>query len=180
MKKFACVPLACTLHLCFAFVAKYIQTNGMGLLAVGAHPQMISAEAPMLFATACEMFILEITLRSWYQTEESKRRTLQRSDVEDAVHGTEIFDFLIDTVPRQSSAPTQPQMHQQKPTPVQPTLPPASVQNGTAGAGSTAPGPMDSGEDSSVSIKTEEAAVTPSGDDSGGGDRTSPSGEVTG
>ena len=63
----------------------------------------------MLFAKACEMFILEITLRSWYQTEESKRRTLQRSDVEDAVHGTEIFDFLTDTVPRQSSAPTQPQ-----------------------------------------------------------------------
>ena len=38
---------------------------------------MISAEAPILFAKACEMFILELTLRSWYQTEEFKRRTLQ-------------------------------------------------------------------------------------------------------
>ena len=79
------------------------------------HAQMISAEAPMLFAKACEMFILELTLRSWYQTEESKRRTLQRSDVEDAVHGTEIFDFLVDTVPRQSSSSaTQPQKAQQQ------------------------------------------------------------------
>jgi nuclear transcription factor Y gamma len=40
---------------------------------------MISAEAPILFAKACEMFILELTLRSWYQTEEFKRRTLQVS-----------------------------------------------------------------------------------------------------
>ena len=42
---------------------------------------MISAEAPIVFAKACEMFILELTLRSWRFTEENKRRTLQRSDV---------------------------------------------------------------------------------------------------
>lgn len=39
--------------------------------------QMISAEAPAVFAKACEIFILELTLRSWTVTEESKRRTLQ-------------------------------------------------------------------------------------------------------
>eukprot|EP01047_Picozoa_sp_COSAG01_P002904 COSAG01_NODE_81_length_27820_cov_22.659753_20_plen_135_part_00 len=90
---------------------------------------MISAEAPILFAKACEMFILELTLRSWYQTEEFKRRTLQvrrwsgvsltrlaanrynissmppvccccqRSDVSAAIRDTEIFDFLEDAVP---------------------------------------------------------------------------------
>jgi hypothetical protein len=38
---------------------------------------MISAEAPVMFAKACEMFILELTLRSWIHTEENKRRTLQ-------------------------------------------------------------------------------------------------------
>jgi len=27
--------------------------------------RMISAEAPVLFAKACEIFILELTLRSW-------------------------------------------------------------------------------------------------------------------
>ncbi|KAJ6430624.1 hypothetical protein OIU84_021920 [Salix udensis] len=40
--------------------------------------RMISAEAPVIFARACEMFILELTLRSWNHTEENKRRTLQK------------------------------------------------------------------------------------------------------
>lgn len=38
---------------------------------------MISAEAPVLFAKAAEMFIEELTLRAWIHTEENKRRTLQ-------------------------------------------------------------------------------------------------------
>ena len=41
--------------------------------------KMISAEAPLLFAKACEMFICELTLRAWVHTEENKRRTLQVS-----------------------------------------------------------------------------------------------------
>ncbi|MCI28402.1 nuclear transcription factor Y subunit C-9, partial [Trifolium medium] len=36
--------------------------------------KMISAEAPVLFAKACELFISELTLRSWNHTEENKRR----------------------------------------------------------------------------------------------------------
>lgn len=39
--------------------------------------QMISAEAPVLFAKAAEMFIEELTLRSWVHTEDNKRKTLQ-------------------------------------------------------------------------------------------------------
>ena len=31
--------------------------------------RMISAETPILFAKACEMFIMELTLRSWQYTE---------------------------------------------------------------------------------------------------------------
>eukprot|EP01051_Picozoa_sp_SAG22_P006140 SAG22_NODE_392_length_11210_cov_3.879669_1_plen_155_part_10 len=61
--------------------------------------RMISAEAPIVFAKACEMFILELTLRSWRFTEENKRRTLQRSDVAQSIAETEIFDFLLDIVP---------------------------------------------------------------------------------
>ena len=38
---------------------------------------MISQEAPVVFARATEMFISELTLRSWIHTEENKRRTLQ-------------------------------------------------------------------------------------------------------
>lgn len=39
--------------------------------------KMISAEAPVLFAKAAEIFIHELTLRAWIHTEDNKRRTLQ-------------------------------------------------------------------------------------------------------
>eukprot|EP00854_Cymbomonas_tetramitiformis_P013156 gene13156-15535_t len=62
--------------------------------------RMISSEAPVVFAKACEMFILELTLRSWIHSEENKRRTLQRNDIAAAITKTDIFDFLVDIVPR--------------------------------------------------------------------------------
>ena len=57
--------------------------------------RMISAEAPVLFAKACEMFILELTLRSWCQSEKCKRKTLQKEDIDNAIKATDIFDFLV-------------------------------------------------------------------------------------
>lgn len=63
--------------------------------------KMISAEAPILFSKACEIFISEITMRAWIHAEENKRRTLQRSDVASAVSRSDQFDFLIDIVPRE-------------------------------------------------------------------------------
>jgi Core histone H2A/H2B/H3/H4 len=42
---------------------------------------MISAEAPVLFAKACEIFIIELTHRAWQFTEEGKRRTLQVNSI---------------------------------------------------------------------------------------------------
>ncbi|KAF8392471.1 hypothetical protein HHK36_022813 [Tetracentron sinense] len=63
--------------------------------------RMISAEAPVIFARACEMFILELTLRSWNHTEDNKRRTLQKNDIAAAITRTDIFDFLVDIVPRE-------------------------------------------------------------------------------
>jgi histone H3/H4 len=56
---------------------------------------MISAEAPVLFAKACEMFILELTLRSWCFSEKNKRKTLQKDDIDAAIKNTDIFDFLV-------------------------------------------------------------------------------------
>ncbi|KAK1316186.1 Nuclear transcription factor Y subunit C-2 [Acorus calamus] len=67
--------------------------------------RMISAEAPVVFARACEMFILELTHRSWGLTEENKRRTLQKSDIAAAITRTDIFDFLVDIVPREDNPP---------------------------------------------------------------------------
>ncbi|KAL7692638.1 putative transcription factor CBF/NF-Y/archaeal histone domain, histone-fold protein [Plasmopara halstedii] len=69
--------------------------------------RMISAEAPVLFAKACEMFILELSLRAWIHTEENKRRTLQRNDIAMAITKTDVFDFLIDIVPRDDIKPAK-------------------------------------------------------------------------
>ncbi|KAF8378017.1 hypothetical protein HHK36_029350 [Tetracentron sinense] len=62
--------------------------------------RMIAAEAPILFSKACELFILELTIRSWLHAEENKRRTLQKNDIAAAVSRADVFDFLVDIVPR--------------------------------------------------------------------------------
>ncbi|KAK8977081.1 hypothetical protein V6N11_019748 [Hibiscus sabdariffa] len=63
--------------------------------------KMISADTPMLFSKACELFILELTLRSWLKTEQGKRRTLQRCDIARAIRqeGAVALHFLVDAVP---------------------------------------------------------------------------------
>ncbi|EGC28508.1 hypothetical protein DICPUDRAFT_12367, partial [Dictyostelium purpureum] len=61
----------------------------------------ISSEAPILFAKACEILILEMTHRSWIHTELNKRRTLQRTDIINSLSKCETFDFLIDMLPRE-------------------------------------------------------------------------------
>ena len=66
--------------------------------------KMISAEAPILFAKGCDIFITELTMRAWIHAEENKRRTLQRSDIASALAKSDMFDFLIDIVPREEAA----------------------------------------------------------------------------
>lgn len=61
---------------------------------------MISAEAPILFAKACEMFITEMTIKGYYNAEKHDRKTLQRKDIAMAIARTETYDFLIDTIPK--------------------------------------------------------------------------------
>ncbi|XP_049880183.1 nuclear transcription factor Y subunit gamma-like [Pectinophora gossypiella] len=70
--------------------------------------KMISAEAPVMFAKAAEIFIHELTLRAWQHTEDNKRRTLQRNDIAMAISKSDQFDFLIDIVPRHEVKPTKP------------------------------------------------------------------------
>ncbi|KAL4109337.1 hypothetical protein PRIC1_001038 [Phytophthora ramorum] len=105
--------------------------------------RMISAEAPVLFAKACEMFILELSLRAWIHTEENKRRTLQRNDIAMAITKTDVFDFLIDIVPRDDIKPAkkgpvdpqavyQQQLQQQQAAMLQQLL--QTQQNGAAAA----------------------------------------------
>ena len=63
--------------------------------------KMISAEAPVLFAKAWEMFIIELTHRSYYHTIENRRKTLQRSDIAQTIASTDIYDFLQDIIPKE-------------------------------------------------------------------------------
>lgn len=65
--------------------------------------KMISAEAPVFFAKACELFIMELTMRAWMNAEVNKRRTLQKSDIASAISKTDVFDFLIDYVPKEDT-----------------------------------------------------------------------------
>mmetsp|Transcript_37969 Transcript_37969/g.38653 ORF Transcript_37969/g.38653 Transcript_37969/m.38653 type:complete len:346 (+) Transcript_37969:73-1110(+) len=64
---------------------------------------MISGEAPVVFAKACEIFIAELALRAWIVAEDSKRRTLLRGDLSKAVSSCELYDFLLDIIPRDGS-----------------------------------------------------------------------------
>lgn len=60
--------------------------------------KMISGVAPIVFSKACELFIEEITRRSWIMAIDGKRRTLNKEDVASAVIATDVFDFLITLV----------------------------------------------------------------------------------
>lgn len=82
--------------------------------------KMISAEAPMLFSKAAELFIHELTLRAWVHTEDNKRRTLQRNDIAMAITKYDQFDFLIDIVPRDEIKTTSNRCASETRTPVNP------------------------------------------------------------
>ena len=60
---------------------------------------MISSEAPILFALACQMFITELTHRAAFHAKQAGRKTLQRTDIQQVIGEVEIFDFLMDVVP---------------------------------------------------------------------------------
>jgi histone H3/H4 len=109
--------------------------------------KMISAEAPILFAKGCDIFITELTMRAWIHAEENKRRTLQRSDIASALAKSDMFDFLIDIVPREEAsshakrANAQPAAPPQAmPTSGQPSIP---GQHGTMPPGGHSLGPGD-------------------------------------
>ena len=65
-----------------------------------AAQQMISSEAPVMLSTAAEFLIEEMTLRAWLHTEQNRRKTIQKSDVAQGISGCEMFDFLIDIIPK--------------------------------------------------------------------------------
>ncbi|ESW07110.1 hypothetical protein PHAVU_010G102300 [Phaseolus vulgaris] len=71
----------------------------------GDDVKMISGEAPIIFSKACELFIEELTRRSWIMAIQGKRRTLHKEDLTSAVIATDLFDFLITLVSNSDSHP---------------------------------------------------------------------------
>lgn len=65
--------------------------------------QMISAEVPIFLAKAAEIFVEELTLRAWRNTELGKRKTLQKTDISHGIENVDKMDFLVDFVPRPES-----------------------------------------------------------------------------
>lgn len=61
---------------------------------------MIAGEAPVILSKACELMVKELSVRAWRHTEKNRRRTLQKQDIHAAVAESDVFDFLIDIVPR--------------------------------------------------------------------------------
>ncbi|KWU45299.1 hypothetical protein RHOSPDRAFT_33244 [Rhodotorula sp. JG-1b] len=68
--------------------------------------QMISSEVTVLFEKACQIFIQELTARAHLRSLASRRRMISRADVAAAVSRSDMFDFLIDIVPRPERSPS--------------------------------------------------------------------------
>ncbi|KAG4986999.1 hypothetical protein JHK84_034952 [Glycine max] len=79
-----------------ARIKKIMKNSGEGV-------KMISGEAPIIFSKACDLFIEELTRRSWIMAIQGKRRTLHKEDLASAVIATDIFDFLITLVSNSDS-----------------------------------------------------------------------------
>ncbi|KAG5623656.1 hypothetical protein H5410_008874 [Solanum commersonii] len=65
--------------------------------------KMVSGHSTVLLSKAIEMFIMELTLRAWMQADQGKCRTLKHYDFARAIRDEELFDFLSDIVPLQTS-----------------------------------------------------------------------------
>ncbi|KAM3715815.1 Nuclear transcription factor Y subunit gamma [Dirofilaria immitis] len=95
---------------------------------------MIGSETPILLAKASEIFVEELTLSAWKHTEDNKRKTLQKSDISQAVARNDMFDFLIDIVPREDQRwPSQTNSHQEHSEELQPVVADANSMASTNG-----------------------------------------------
>nr|XP_004231647.1 nuclear transcription factor Y subunit C-4-like [Solanum lycopersicum] len=65
------------------------------LMKTDEDDQMIAAESPVLLAKTCELFIQELTLRSWLNAQEKHQHILKKDDVTDVIIQTDNLDFLL-------------------------------------------------------------------------------------
>ena len=69
-----------------------------------------------------KVFIADLTCRAFMVAEENKRRTIQRSDIANAIARSDLFDFLIDIVPR-----SEMMRHRGSSVPIRNTMPAPSL-----------------------------------------------------
>jgi nuclear transcription factor Y gamma len=103
---------------------------------------MISGEAPVLMSKACELLIKDLSFRAWRHTERNRRRTLQRQDLHAAVGESEVYDFLIDIVPRVTTPKTSVPNPADAAGAMAPTMPPGLPMGGIPTGIPTVPQPM--------------------------------------
>ncbi|XP_072404737.1 nuclear transcription factor Y subunit gamma isoform X3 [Chiloscyllium punctatum] len=75
--------------------------------------KMISAEAPVLFAKAAQIFITELSLRAWIHTEDNKRRTLQE-EVRQTVPSSEQVQYYFTLAQQPTTVQVQGQQQGQQ------------------------------------------------------------------
>ncbi|XP_039118227.1 nuclear transcription factor Y subunit C-4-like [Dioscorea cayenensis subsp. rotundata] len=60
--------------------------------------QKVKAESPFILAKACELLIEDIARRSWLRTKNNRRRSLEKSDIINAMLDSKEHSFLIDKI----------------------------------------------------------------------------------
>lgn len=81
------------------------------IMKEGEHPGMISSDAPVVLARACEMLIRDLTLQSWDYTQMTKRCTLQRQDITCAIFKSNVYNFLYDVLTLEDLKPVMEAPH---------------------------------------------------------------------
>ena len=61
---------------------------------------MVSSEAPIIMSKACELFIIDLAFRSQFFCNKNNRKILSKEDICKTISNMEMFDFLIDIVPK--------------------------------------------------------------------------------
>ncbi|XP_043361866.1 nuclear transcription factor Y subunit gamma isoform X2 [Dermochelys coriacea] len=113
--------------------------------------KMISAEAPVLFAKAAQIFITELTLRAWIHTEDNKRRTLQE-EVRQAVTPAEPVQYYFTLAQQPAAVQVQGQQQGQQTTTSTTTIQPGQIIIAQPQQGQTTPVTMQVGEGQQVQI----------------------------
>ncbi|GAB5031483.1 transcriptional activator hap5 [Nannochloropsis oceanica] len=67
----------------------------------GEKNKTVLGEVQLLMAKACEMLVEDLSHRAYVCAEEDKRKCVQRCDVARGISISDMFDFLVDLVPRE-------------------------------------------------------------------------------